>query len=178
MITKRLVELMGGAIGVSSQPGQGSTFWVEIALSDSETISTTATPASNTREATSTSGQTILYIEDNPANLRLVTQIINAKTCHRLISAPDAALGLALADTQQPALILLDINLPGMDGYRAFRHLQANAATRHIPVIAVSANAMPNDVKRGKAAGFMEYLTKPIDVHRLLQAIKTILDED
>jgi len=131
-----------------------------------------------TTDGQAASSKTVLYIEDNPANLRLVTQVINSKTSHKLISAPDAALGLQLVSSQQPALILMDINLPGMDGYAALKQLQANEETRHIPVIAISANAMESDIKRGLAAGFVDYLTKPIQLNKLVQLVNTTLNGD
>jgi CheY-like chemotaxis protein len=118
----------------------------------------------------------VLCIEDNPANLRLIEGIFARQTSIRLLSALAPGLGLELARTHQPALILLDINLPDMDGYEVMRCLREHDATRQIPVLAISANAMPKDIERGKAAGFVAYLTKPIDVIELLRTVSRLLE--
>ena len=114
---------------------------------------------------------------DNPANLYLIETIFEHRTDVRLLSAIAPGLGLELARTHCPALILLDINLPDMDGYEVMRCLRENALTRRIPVVAISANAMAEDVERGKAAGFYDYVTKPLDVNRLAQLVDKILAE-
>ena len=118
----------------------------------------------------------MLCIEDNPANLRLIESIFAHRTDIRLLGAIAPGLGLELARMHRPALILLDINLPDMDGYAVMQCLRENEATRGIPVVAISASAMPKDIERGKAAGFADYLTKPIDVARLLTIVDRILD--
>lgn len=120
--------------------------------------------------------KTILYIEDNPANLRLVTVIIEKHSKHELISAPDGNLGLELVKSQKPDLILLDINLPGSNGYEVLIEIQKDKDISHIPVIAVSANAMKSDLDKGKEAGVIDYVTKPIEVKKLLGAINKIFD--
>lgn len=167
-LAKKLAEAMGGTIGVESIVGEGSTFWVEFPRAEGETTlpatatETTATPAVSSPE------YILLYIEDNPANLRLVQKIISTRTQLMLLDAPSAELGLEIAKAHRPDLILLDINLPGMDGFEALRHLQNNPATRDIPVIAITANAMERDIKHGLDAGFTDYLTKPLDIPRFL----------
>lgn len=118
----------------------------------------------------------ILYIEDNSANLYLVEQIIARATDHALISASNATLGLDLAVTRKPDLILMDINLPGMDGYAAMRVLKSSAVTRHIPVIAVSAGAMKTDIEKGEAADFVAYVTKPIEISTLISTIDKFIN--
>jgi len=120
---------------------------------------------------------TVLYIEDNPANLRLVTQLLGAQPNISLHSAEEPFLGLELAVKHLPDLILLDINLPGIDGYEVLTRLRAQNETKHIPVVAISANAMKKDIDRGMAAGFESYITKPIDVKALLQAVNSKLSE-
>ena len=178
VITKRLLELMEGEIGFSSQTGNGSCFWVDIRLCAKRAASANtdhATGFDNIAASRPSTGKTILYVEDNPANLRLVEQLISNKTPHQIISAPDASLGLDIAQGQLPDLILMDINLPGMDGFTALKQLRANKATRHIPVIAISANAMQKDITRGLAAGFHDYVTKPINISKLLDIIKQLL---
>lgn len=120
-------------------------------------------------------GHTVLYIEDNPANLRLVNQLLSRRSNTHMWSADEPMLGLELAAEHNPDLILLDINLPGIDGYEVLRHLRQREATRDKPVIAISANALPKDIKKGLAAGFDRYLTKPIDLAELLNAVDAML---
>lgn len=180
VISKRMVELMGGAVGFDSQPGHGSTFWVQVVLSQTnKQRSSIAEPdainvASNSVEPSPQ--KTILYIEDNPANLDMVKQVIEKFTSYGFISAPNAHLGFVLAEAKIPDLILMDINLPGMDGYEARNQLQMNPATCNIPMIAVSANAMSSDIKKGMQAGFKNYLTKPVNMKMLLSMVTQLLD--
>jgi len=114
---------------------------------------------------------TVLYIEDNPANLRLVTQLLGRIPNVKICSAEEPFLGLELAKTQNPDLILIDINLPGMDGYELLNILRKQDSSRETPVIAISANAMPRDIEKAKQAGFNQYITKPINVELLLQTV-------
>ncbi|MCF8474268.1 MAG: PAS domain-containing protein [Emcibacter sp.] len=179
VITKNLIELMGGCIGVESHEDKGSTFWIEI-ICDTLLPSQENKPIKKTHQttrikSTSEDAHTILYIEDNPANLRLVTQLLTRKKNMHMWSAHEPLLGLELAKEHKPDLILLDINLPGMDGYEVLKHLRSREDIKNTPVIAVSANAMPKDIEKGLAAGFNDYVTKPIDINNLLRAIKTAL---
>ncbi len=121
---------------------------------------------------------TILYIEDNPANLRLVQQILSRLSDMKMLAAHAPAQGIELAGEQQPDLILLDINLPDMDGYEVLKTLRENTVTRHIPVIAISANAMAKDIESGLEAGFDDYITKPIDVSNLLHKLENTLQKN
>lgn len=180
VITKKLIELMNGEIGFDSQPGRGSVFWVDIGLVEEglqEYQSGTMPLNEDSLPDNTLRSKTILYIEDNPANLNVVTQVIDKQTPYMMISAPNASLGLDLAESQHPDLILMDINLPGMSGYEALQKLQSNIDTQDIAVIAVSANAMKRDVERGMAAGFKAYVTKPFIINELLDVIKEILQE-
>jgi len=118
---------------------------------------------------------TLLYVEDNPANLKLVQEIIRFRPGMRLLTAPDAQLGLEMARAHLPDIILMDVNLPGMSGLDAVRVLRADARTADIPVIALTANAMPRDVERGMAAGFFRYLIKPINIDEFTEAINSTL---
>ena len=179
VVTKRLIELMGGMIGVESSVGVGSLFWFELTLTDAPKLAEAGAaghsvmarpPALN-----GAARRTLLYVEDNPANLALVEQLITRRPDLALISAVDGILGIEAARRHQPALILMDINLPGIDGFEAMRLLRADAQTATIPIIALSANAMPRDVLRGVAAGFAAYLTKPIKVDQFMAALDAAL---
>ena len=119
--------------------------------------------------------QTVLYVEDNPANLQLVADILTLRPHVRLLSAPQARMGIDLARAHHPDLIILDINLPEMDGFEALKLLQNDPETSDIPVIALSASAMPRNVERGLRAGFKRYLTKPLNVPEFLETIDTFL---
>ena len=174
-LSKRLMTLMGGQIGVESQVGEGSTFWVRLPRAQDGTAPGDA--AGTMRQAAlATSGggvavRTVLCIEDNPNNLQLIESVVGMLPGVRLLSAMAPGLGLEMARTHKPHLILLDINLPDMDGYAVMQCLREHPATRGIPVIAVSANAMPRDLERSRAAGFAAYVTKPIDVGQLLRKV-------
>jgi signal transduction histidine kinase/CheY-like chemotaxis protein len=172
-LSRRLVELMGGTIGVESVPGEGSAFWVRLPTAEARPSEAAVLPSGET-PAGALAGRIrhdVLCIEDNPANLRLIESIFERRDDIRLLGAIAPGLGLELARTHRPALILLDINLPDMDGYAVMQCLRESEATRHIPVVAISANAMPKDIERGKAAGFRDYLTKPLNVVRLMQVV-------
>lgn len=182
VISKRLVEGMGGELGHHSRVGQGSTFWIEVAAAEQDGVNKKEAEAEAEEGAQAlielaSRGRrvTVLYIEDNPANRYLVRRIIEQHTPYRLLSAPDAARGIALAHECLPDLILMDINLPDMDGFSALSRLRSRGRTRSIPVIAVSANAMTRQVERGRAVGFVAYLTKPIAVKSLLETITSVL---
>ncbi|WP_229417390.1 ATP-binding protein [Massilia sp. Root418] len=178
VVTKRLVELMGGVIGASSSQGVGSLFWIELRATeplpslDSETARALA---DNAGQHAPDAPAAILYVEDNPANLKLVEEIISFRPDLRLLSAPDAHLGVELARAHQPDIILMDINLPGMSGLDAMRVLRSDSRTQHIPVIALTANAMPRDIEKGVAAGFFRYLIKPINIDEFTEAINSTL---
>jgi CheY-like chemotaxis protein len=120
--------------------------------------------------------RTLLYVEDNPANLHLVEQIIARRPDMRLLSARNGILGIELARASQPDVILMDINLPGMSGIKAMQILRADTATAHIPVVALSANAIPRDIERGLEAGFFRYLTKPIKVNEFMDTLDVALE--
>jgi len=180
-ISRRLIEMMGGKIGMESQEKCGSTFWIDLP----EETSSSAVHNHGTEHRREDSAESrgeyrykVLYIEDNPANLRLVSQILDKQPQLRLITANTAELGLELASAYQPDLILLDINLSGMDGYQVLSVLRSQDWAKMTPVIAISANAMPCDIERGTAAGFADYVTKPIDVTRFLEALERLLPKD
>ncbi|MCK9394701.1 MAG: PAS domain S-box protein [Methylobacter sp.] len=177
-ICSRLIEMMGGAIGVESKEGQGSTFWIELPEVASEPGAGDIDLKQAMAAETTVGGErryTVLYIEDNPANLRLVTQILGRNPQLQLITAYTPELGLELISARHPDLILLDINLPGMDGYQVLSILRSLDSVKQTPVIAISANATPRDIERGMAAGFNDYITKPIDVMHFLEAVDRLL---
>ncbi len=179
-VTKQLVEAMGGAIRYATEPGKGSTFWIEFPAAEStlgkqpQTIEVSETQEQPARLSTTA---TVLYIEDNPANLSLMETIIGRMKGVSMISAYNAELGMSMAEEHQPDLILMDINLPGMDGIAAMKVLSTIDKTRDIPVIGISAAAMKRDVERGMAAGFKEYLTKPFNIPEIVKAIEKELGQ-
>ena len=179
VVTKRLVELMGGTLGVESTVGTGSVFWVEL---DSAVMPSLAdgvfVPAALPSKPIETGAptHTLLYVEDNPANLQLVAQLIARRPDMRLLTAIDGPSGIDLAHAALPDVILMDINLPGMSGIEAMQLLRQHPATAHIPVVALSANAIPYDIERGLEAGFFRYLTKPIKVNEFMAALDVALE--
>jgi PAS domain S-box-containing protein len=176
-LSKWLVDLMHGRIGVDSQLGVGSTFWVWLAAAGEHPAvrelppplpPPAAAPALPLR-------RTVLYIEDNEVNQVLMEGMLSHRPGVRLLLAGLPAVGLAMAAQSQPDLVLLDIQLPGMTGFEVLQQLRQQPATQHVPVIAVSANAMQADIDRALAAGFDDYLTKPLDMQRLLAVVDTRL---
>ena len=178
-LSKRLMELMDGGIGVESTPGSGSTFRISLPKAKGHPE---ATPFASLHKESASSDPVdqrqweVLCIEDNPANLRLIERILARNENIHLLTASAPGLGLEMAQTRLPDLILLDINLPDMDGYAVMQCLRENATTRDIPVIAISANALPKDLARGKAAGFVEYLIKPLDIDIVVQTVYSVLN--
>ncbi|MBW7472848.1 PAS domain-containing protein [Marinobacter sp. F4218] len=177
-LTQRVVDLMGGSIGVRSTVDEGSTFWIRLPVQPRD---------NNTNEEPSLSSDavweapkdqslaekpTILYIEDNPANLKLVKRIIQCDARFSLLSASSGEEGLRVADNCKPDLILLDINLPDRDGYQVLHALKSRPGNRSLPIVALTASAMPSEVWRGNNAGFDDYLTKPFNVQELMSTLE------
>ena len=181
VVTKQLLELMGGVIGVESHVGGGSVFWIELAASSAPVLMASNSGARSVEQRVhlaphvSSSPRTLLYVEDNPANLALVEQLIARRNDLTLLTAIDRHLGIQLARVHQPDVILMDINLPGISGFGALKVLHEDPATAHIPIMALSANAMERDILRGLEAGFFRYLTKPIKVDEFMDALDTAL---
>jgi PAS domain S-box-containing protein len=174
VVSKRLVELMGGHIGVDSIVGGGCTFWFELATAVAQAPPEPAELAllpSAPPLASDAAVRTLLCVEDNPANLLLVERLMARRPDVRLLSARDGRAGVELARAVRPDVILMDINLPGISGITALRILAEDPFTAHIPVIALSANAMPRDIEKGLRAGFFRYLTKPIKVGEFLDTL-------
>jgi CheY-like chemotaxis protein len=178
VVTKRLVELMGGVIGVESTVGVGSDFWVELVSDAAPQLAVDGAEPTTVPEPQVPGGarlRTLLYVEDNAANLKLVQQLVARRPDMRLLSAQDGSLGIALARAYQPEVILMDINLPGISGIEALKILREDPATAHIPVLALSANAVPRDIAKGLEAGFFRYLTKPLRVDEFMDTLDVAL---
>jgi PAS domain S-box-containing protein len=179
VVTKRLVELMDGVLGVDSTVGVGSVFWCELIPCEAPAFVVSTTGSESVDQPIIRSGaplRTLLYVEDNPANLKLVAQLIARRPDIRLLSAGDGPSGIEIARNAQPDVILMDINLPGISGFDALKILRDDATTAHIPVIALSANAMPSDIEKGREAGFFRYLTKPIVVKEFMATLDLALE--
>ncbi len=178
-ITKKLVELMNGSLNVSSRLGEGSLFEIGLVPGTEGQSENTATDEDEERLEHRTKEElikSILYIEDNPSNLALIKRILSIYPNIRLFTAPEAKMGIDLARAHNPNLILMDINLPGMDGITALKQLKNFEETKEIPVIALSANAMQSDIKKAMQCGFEDYITKPVDVNLFLKAVCGILE--
>ena len=178
VVTKRLVELMGGTIGVDSAIGVGSVFWIELSMIAAPQLAAREAQGAVLTQQQAADGvppRTLLYVEDNPANLELVEQLIARRSDLRLLSAADGDLGIEFARAYQPEVILMDINLPGISGIAALKILRADPSTAHIPIIALSANAVPHDIETAIEAGFFNYLTKPIKVEQFMEALDVAL---
>lgn len=180
-ISKQLIERMGGKIGFTSEVGVGSTFWIDVpstAELHSEARETPADHAAETEPAfkLSSAGQRqLLYVEDDESNLRLLEEVVSHIPNLSLLSATDAENGIRIARESRPDIIVMDINLPGMNGFEALARLKREPETNNIPVIALSAAAMSKDIKKGAEAGFFSYLTKPFVIDDLLGTIDRAL---
>ncbi len=177
-LSKGLTEAMGGSIGVVSQVGEGSTFWIDLPVADAPPervegmedeglVSTVSTLSERT--------STVLYIEDNLSNLELIERILARRPSVKLVSAMQGRLGLTLAREHQPDLILLDQHLPDIPGDEVLRRLQMDLRTRLIPVVAISADQTPGHSDRLLAAGAHACLTKPVDVRELIRLVDATL---
>ncbi|WP_409970433.1 PAS domain-containing hybrid sensor histidine kinase/response regulator [Piscinibacter sp.] len=178
VVSKQLVELMGGTIGVQSTVGVGSVFWIELNTGDvADTSAGVPHPAASAPAhiAAGAPSRTVLCVEDNPANLTLVARLVARRPDIHLLSAKDGRRGIETAHAAMPDVILMDINLPGISGVTALQILAGDPATAHIPVIALSANAMPRDIAKGLEAGFFRYLTKPIKVGEFMDTLDLAL---
>jgi PAS domain S-box-containing protein len=181
VITKQLVEMMQGCLDFTSAEGMGTTFWIDLPMAtewNADSIVRTSTNKDYTPASLNVKRRCkVLYVEDNPTNIRLLQQIFARYPQLELDVAEEACLGIYKARSTQPDLVILDINLPGMDGYEVLSVLKNDPDTRAVPVIGLSANAMPYDVERGRNAGFYDYLTKPVDIHRLIEVFNKLLHD-
>ena len=184
VITQKLVEQMGGAIGFESEEDMGSSFWIELPLCDKHTIArhvSLDTPVGTVVDRYSSptfhSTKKILYVEDNLSNQRVMEQIVARFPQLEIILEKEAVRGVYSARAKEPDMVLLDINLPVMDGYEILDVLKKDKRTASIPVVALSANAMSHDIEKGLELGFSEYLTKPVDVDKLITTFNRFLSD-
>ena len=181
VVTKQLVELMGGVIGVQSRAGAGSTFWFELAASEApnpvseRSRETVLDIRAEVAKREFMLQRTLLYVEDNPANLALVEELIARRSDLKLLTAIDGRQGIQMARDFLPDVILMDLNLPGINGYEALAILREDPATAGIPVMALSAGATLRDIQRGMQAGFLSYSTKPLKVREFMDEIDSAL---
>jgi len=179
VVVKQLVELMGGAIHVESQVGVGSVFSIELNLTTAPLLTageTEQTVQHSQKVTHDTIRRTVLYVEDNPANLALVEELLTRRPDLRLISAVDGNLGVEYARSYLPEVILMDLHLPGISGIEAMKALRADPVTAHIPVVALSAQALPADIIKSMEAGFFNYITKPIKLDEFMAALDAALE--
>jgi CheY-like chemotaxis protein len=174
-ISRRLAALMHASVGFTSKPDIGSTFWIDV-VAEGERGAVAEVPSIGALVTLHVvAPQIVLHVEDNPANIAFMTDLLGGFPSIELVTATTAELGIGLAVTRRPATILMDINLPGMSGLEALHALRSSPVTAGIPVIALTAAASDRDRERGLAAGFFRYLTKPVRVDELLLALDAVL---
>jgi len=171
-IAQQLIEMMGGTVGVKSTEGEGSNFWIELVLNDEQKATLPELAPTRRTGRHEQQSKRIVYVEDEPINAHLMSEIIKKLTNHHLVIAKTGSEGLKLILEQLPDLVLLDIGLPDMDGYKILEQMRAHPQAKKIPAIAVTAKAMMDDVERGEKAGFDDYIVKPVMAAELLKSIE------
>ncbi len=178
VISKRLAALMQGKVGFSSEVGVGSRFWVEVPVfhaAEAERPAPTPTPAVPSTLAAGAGRWKVVYVEDNPANNAFMRDLLEDLETIELLVAPTAEIGLDVIRTHLPAVVIMDINLPGMSGFDAARLLRTWPETRAIPIVGLSAAALVKDTARARHDGFYRYLTKPVRIAELLAVLEELL---
>ena len=178
MVARQLILLMGGIVGVDSTVGVGSVFWFELSVGvEPQSAAENLRPTRPVIREADKRGlkRTLLYVEDNPANLAFVEQLISRHPDLQLLTAGTGRLGFQMARKDQPEVILMDINLPDISGIEVLKMLRLDPETAHIPVVALSANAMQYDIENGLKAGFLGYLAKPIKIDQFNETIRMAL---
>ncbi|HMG21259.1 MAG TPA: ATP-binding protein, partial [Kofleriaceae bacterium] len=181
VISKRLAGLMQGSVGFTSEAGKGSRFWVEVPIHRETAATLVAGPRAIPQAsplATIAARHKVVYVEDNPSNIAFMRELVDDLASVELLTAPTAEIGLPLIRAHQPAVVIMDINLPGMSGFEAVKQLQAWPETRHIPIVGLSAAALIKDTTRARDAGFYRYLTKPVKVAELTATLEELLVGD
>ena len=173
-VARRLIQAMGGRLEAESREDEGAVFTLHLplAVAQPRLVAASSVPKTDLPEAT------LLYVEDNPSNIALMRHVITALGRIQLHVAETGPEGLALARDLRPDVVILDINLPGMDGFEVKARLAEDPLTRGLPVLALSARATPADMRRGREAGFAEYLTKPLHIPALVEALSRALTPD
>jgi CheY-like chemotaxis protein len=174
-ICERLAGLMGGSVGFESEAGKGSSFWLELPEPIDSRVAIEATAPISRSSLDRVTRSVVVYVEDNPSNIAFMESFMADFERIELITAPTAEIGLDIIAHHKPDVVLMDLNLPGMSGFDATRRLKANGETSHIPIVAISAAAMPRDRELAESVGFHSYLTKPVDVDLLAATLQELL---
>jgi PAS domain S-box-containing protein len=180
-ISKRLAELMKGRVGFSSDVGRGSTFWIEVqahnpATGELAVVEAPRAPSPPSLLVGDGPRQKVVYVEDNPSNIAFMRELMEDLPNIELITAPNAELGIELVRAHLPGVVIMDVNLPGMSGFEAVQRLRGWPDTRGIPIIGLSAAALPRDTARAKEIGFYRYLTKPVKIDQLTATLEELLN--
>jgi len=176
-ITRQLINKMGGIVGVESSEGKGCNFWIELVLSDEQKATQSESEPIRHKISKTQESKYIVYVEDDPINALLMTDIIKKMTNHHLVVAKTGNEGLKLILEQLPDLVLLDLGLPDIDGYEILEQMRTHPEAKKIPAIAMTAKAMMEDVERGERAGFDDYIIKPARAAEILKSIELVKRE-
>jgi CheY-like chemotaxis protein len=176
LVSRHLVEAMGGRIGVDSRVGQGSEFWVRLPAAETWAALPDSSRSETEVDLLGAPGPaTVLCVDDNPVNLMLLEAMLDEACGLRAVCVDTPADALPQARRVRPQLVLLDIHMPGLSGYEVLQRLRADPATAGVPVVAVSADAHAHEIETARAAGFADYLTKPIDLDALRAVLGRLL---